>query len=89
MINESGGSERLMIDRLYLLTLGRRPATEEIRLTLDFLKKQKALIGQRKSRGETIAELEGLRIPFDAPAAAAWVDLCLSTMNLNESVYLR
>ena len=89
LINESGGSERLMIDRLYLLTLGRRPAAEEIRLTQDFLKKQKTLIGQRKSRGEAIAELEGLRIPFDALAAAAWVDLCLSTMNLNESVYLR
>jgi hypothetical protein len=46
------------------------------------------LIRARLARGEPVVLLEGL--PGRDPAeAAAWVDLCLATLNLNEFLYVQ
>ncbi|MGH9800802.1 MAG: DUF1553 domain-containing protein, partial [Blastocatellia bacterium] len=83
------GREEKMVGRLYELAIGRLPRAAEKQMTLAFLKEQAAIIRQRIARGEKVAELKGLPKSVDAASAAAWVDLCLSTYNLNEFVYLR
>src|SRR5215813_2200884 len=91
LFKEAGGDERAIISRLYELTLARKPRLDELRLTQNFLKGQAAVIRDRIARGETVSKLEdspkGLK-SMDEATAAAWVDLCLATMNLNEFVYL-
>jgi hypothetical protein len=62
-----------------------------LRLTQNFLKAQAAVSRVRIARGETVSKLRDLpKSPnsMDEATAAAWVDLCLATMNLNEFVYL-
>lgn len=83
------GREAKMIARLFELTLGRLPKTAELQTTRAFLKEQSAFIRQRIQRGEKVATLNELSKSVDAAETAAWVDLCLSTYNLNEFVYLR
>jgi hypothetical protein len=91
VFKEGGPDERARISRLYELTLAREPRPEELRLTLDFLKGQAAIIRARIARGEAVSKLEDSpkgQKSMDEATAAAWVDLCLATMNLNEFVYL-
>ena len=78
-----------MISRLYCLALARKPRLDELRLTQNFLKGQAAAIHDRAARGETVAKLNGAPKSVDEATAAAWVDLCLATMNLNEFVYVK
>ena len=92
LFKEAGGDERAMISRLYELTLARKPRSDELRLTQSFLKGQAAVIRERIARGEAVSKLKDLpKGPksMDEATAAAWVDLCLATMNLNEFVYVK
>jgi hypothetical protein len=89
LIRESGPNERAMIGRLYELAFARKPQLAELRATASFLKDQTAVIRQRLARGEAVAKLNGLPKNFDPAVAAAWVDFCLATMNLNEFVYVK
>ncbi len=89
LFNQTGGHDRVMILRLYLLALGRAPKPEERRATQKFLRDQSVIIRARAARGEPIVRLSGLPKTVDAGYAASWVDLCLAMMNLNEFVYLR
>lgn len=82
-------NNRLRIIRMYELALGRRPNAQELRLTQDFLISQAAVIRQRIGKGEPIAMVDNLPTTIDRSTAAAWVDLCLATMNLNEFIYVR
>ncbi len=88
LFKEANGNERSMIGKLYELALGRKPKLEELKITQAFLKDQTAVIRGRLARGETVAKLNELPEAVDKARAAAWVDLCLATMNLNEFVYL-
>jgi predicted DNA-binding protein (UPF0278 family) len=85
---EANGDERRMIARLYQLTLARGPNAAELRVTQTFLREQAAIIRGRLAKGEAVARLSNLPIKVDAARAAAWVDLCLATLNLNEFVYI-
>jgi len=89
LFKEAGGDERAMISRLYELTLARNPRLDELRLTQSFLKGQAAVIRDRIARGETVSKLRDLPKGVDGATAAAWVDLCLAAMNLNEFVYVK
>jgi hypothetical protein len=88
LFKEAGGDERAMISRLYELTLARKPRLDELRLTQSFLRGQTAGVRERIARGEAVSRLKDLPKAVDEAVAAAWVDLCLATMNLNEFVYL-
>jgi mono/diheme cytochrome c family protein len=81
--------ERAMIRTLYELTLGRAPSAEELKSTQAFLKAHAAILRDRKAQRERIAEVKDLPKDIDAITAAAWVDLCLATLNLNEFVYVK
>jgi hypothetical protein len=87
LLKETGGDEQAMITKLYKLALGRRPQLAEIRLTRSFLSDQTETIRQRG--GEGVVNLRELPRSFSKARAAAWVDLCLATLNLNEFVYLK
>ncbi|MBK9313049.1 MAG: PSD1 domain-containing protein [Acidobacteria bacterium] len=82
-------NNRLRIIRMYELALGRRPNAQELRLTQDFLTSQAAVIRQRIGKGEPIAKVDNLPATIDKSTTAAWVELCLATMNLNEFIYVR
>jgi hypothetical protein len=88
LFKETGGNERAMMARLYDLALARKPRPVELRATQSFLKDQATIIRGRIARGEAVVKLKDLPKNADAAVAAAWVDLCLATMNLNEFVYL-
>jgi hypothetical protein len=92
LFKEAGADERQrserMIFRLYELTLAREPRLDELRLTQNFLKGQASVIRERIARGESVSKLKDLPNGVDEAMAAAWVGLCLATMNLNEFVYL-
>jgi hypothetical protein len=91
LFKEAGADERSMISRLYELTLARGPRPDELRLTQNFLKGQAAVIRDRIAGGATVSKIQGApkgQKSMDEATAAAWVDLCLATMNLNEFVYL-
>jgi hypothetical protein len=91
LFKEAGADERSMISRLYELTLARGPRPDELRLTQNFLKGQAAVIRDRIAGGATVSKIRGApkgQKSMDEATAAAWVDLCLATMNLNEFVYL-
>ncbi len=87
-IIREAGSGRNGITRLYELALGRKPRTKEYMEIQKFLQDQSRLIGQRIARGETVVKLADLPGSIEPALAAAWVDLCLATMNLNEFVYV-
>jgi mono/diheme cytochrome c family protein len=82
-------TDRQRITRLYELTLGRVPRADEYRATTAFLKEHRAILQARKARGEAIVVVKDLPKTIDAIMAAAWVDLCLATLNLNEFVYVK
>ncbi len=82
-------SKRVRIARLYELTLGRAPRAEEFKATQTFLKAHIAILRDRKVRGETIVAVHDLPKNIAVITAAAWVDLCLATLNLNEFVYVK
>lgn len=88
LFKETVGDQNQMITRLYELTLARQPKPAELQLTRAFLREQAALLRQRLVRGETVAQLPDTPPSVDKAMAAAWVDLCLSALNLNEFVYL-
>jgi len=89
LFREVPANNRLRIVRLYELALGRRPSQQELRLTQDFLVAQAAIIKDRIGRDEKIALVEKTPTAIDKSTAAAWIDLCLATMNLNEFIYVR
>ena len=82
-----GLSETQRIMRLFELALGRLPDAAELQATREFLRTQTILIARRFHRGEKIVGPE-LSKGISKARAAAWVDLCLATMNLNEFVYV-
>lgn len=88
LFKEAAADEREMITRLYELAIARKPRLDELRITRDFLKGQAAVIRGRIARGEAVSKPHGAPKTMDAATAAAWVDLCLATMNLNEFVYV-
>jgi hypothetical protein len=89
VFKDAGADERARISRLYELTLARGPRPDELRLTRNFLKAQAEVIRDRIARGESASKLKDLPQGIDDATAAAWVDLCLVTMNLNEFVYVK
>ena len=89
LFQDTASNEHLMIAMLYELVLGRRPQLAELRTTQGFLNDQTAIIRRRIESGEPVVKLRELPKSVDQARAAAWVDLCLATMNLNEFVYLK
>lgn len=81
-------NETARIRRLFELTLGRLPTVTEQQLTREFLRQQTALLSARLQRGEKVTEVQGVSLPTAKAVTAAWVDLCLATLNLNEFLYL-
>jgi hypothetical protein len=76
------------IERLFALTLGRPPSARERTATERFLAEQARL--RRAEAGATGAPLWAEPLAAVEPAeAAAWADLCLAALNLNEFVYVR
>jgi hypothetical protein len=76
------------IDRLYLITLSRRPTTEESAALERFLTQQRARLAQEARPPTDLA----LPIPSlssaDPYRAAALVDACLALLNTNEFIYI-
>jgi hypothetical protein len=82
------GAKRL--ERLRALTVCRPFSAKELETTRRFLADQTRLLRDRAARGKAVAAvLEGLPAGTDAAEFAAWTDLCLATLNLNDFVGLR
>jgi hypothetical protein len=86
---EAPTDEKRRIARLYELAYSRLPSTTETASTQRFLTEQKAILRERLAGGERIIRSADLPAGISPVAAAAWADLCLATLNLNEFVYVR
>ena len=84
-----GRSDAGRVIRLYQLAFARKPQPVELQAGLEFLRGQTGLIRQRIARGEPVAALADPPKGLDPVQAAAWVDYCLATLNLNEFVYVK
>ncbi|MBI1766094.1 MAG: DUF1553 domain-containing protein [Acidobacteria bacterium] len=84
----AGQTEPQRIMRLFELALGRPPSVVEAQTARAFLREQRALLVGRRQRGETLAQVQDAPPGVVPVVAAAWVDLCLATLNLNEFVYV-
>ncbi len=89
VLREAGREPARAIPYLYQVTMGRPARADELRLARSFLTAQTRLIEQRLRQGEPVATLPDAPAGLPPAAAAAWVDLCLATMNLNEFLYVR
>lgn len=90
LMKESGGAtDAARISRLYQLAFARKPLPAELQAARQFLQGQTALLRERIARGEPVAAPADSPKGIDPALAAAWVDLCLATLNLNEFVYLK
>jgi hypothetical protein len=103
VLTDSDGDTSRAIDRLYRLALGRRPRLAELSQIRSFLTQQTAIISERLRKGEPVASLRlppgqnrmAANLTTAQPTAlaaarnAAWIDLCLATMNTNDFLYLR
>lgn len=89
LFREEPLDESRRVERLYLLALGRSPKPAERDATTRFLREQTALVRERITRGEKIAHPAELPAGADPASAAAWVDLSLAMLNLNDFVYVR
>jgi hypothetical protein len=89
VLREAGREPARAISHLYQVTRGRPARADELRLARSFLTAQTRLIEQRLRQGEPVATLPDAPAGLPPAAAAAWVDLCLATMNLNEFLYVR
>ncbi len=87
LLTESPNEDQ-RIHRLFTLALNRPPTVRERSSTRRLLQDQRALLKERISRGEKITTIEGLPAGIDPTEAAAWVDLCLATLNRNEFLYV-
>jgi hypothetical protein len=87
---ESGGDQTKALNRLYLLTLARLPRPEEVSAAESFLDVQRISIMRTMAGGHPVYKLElpSIKRPLTVAGAAAWCDLCLATLNLNEMVYV-
>ena len=83
-----GLSQRHRLAGLFELALGRLPDATELQVMREFLRTQTSLIDARRQRGEEILHVPELPKEVSRSEAAAWVDLCLATLNLNEFVYV-
>ncbi len=89
VLTEEPGDVRGRIERLYTLTLARPPQPRELAATERFLADQAQILRERRKRGAAIARLDGIPTEIDPVEAAAWADLSLAVLNLNEFVYVR
>lgn len=80
-------NQRLRIDRMFALTLGRPPNSVEMRATLSFIDDQVKLLRRQPSVGTHTAAVAPKNV--DTVLYIATADLCLATLNLNDFVYLR
>ncbi len=71
------------VDLMFQLTLGRSPSAQEAARAEKFLEMQTKLAEQSATQGTKIADFETHR-HMSRAAKAAWADLCLATLNLNE-----
>lgn len=85
LINEVPKDKSLRIKRLFTITIGRIPSAREFSKTQQFLKDQAAI-----KRGQPAGPSAG-GVPRRARTDqfAAWTDLCLAMLNLNEFIYVQ
>jgi hypothetical protein len=88
LMTETGGREQAALTRLYELALARKPRATEFQAMQRFLQAQTTILRGRLARNEPVAQFSSLPPGVDRAGAAAWIDLCLATFNLNEFLYL-
>jgi hypothetical protein len=74
------------IEMAYRMAFSRMPSREEKETVQNFFDRQRAILAERRSSGEKLAEPIGV-MPVDAAQGAALVDFCHTLLNANEFVY--
>jgi len=88
VLNDAGLPLNAQVDRLYRIVFSRTPKTKERQAVMEFLKSQKAILGERLARKEKVLLPDQVPAGIELAHAAAFVDLCHALMNSNEFLYL-
>ncbi|MBX6314517.1 MAG: DUF1553 domain-containing protein [Isosphaeraceae bacterium] len=88
LYRESSGRTEAQIRRAYRVVLARDPRPPEVEQARRFLKAQAALLREKATRGEPLAQPSFTPTGTDPAEAAAWVDLALAMLNRNEFIYI-
>jgi hypothetical protein len=88
VLNDAGLSPEQQIGRTYRLLFSRDAKPEEIRLVLDFLDQQSALLANRLAKKEKVPLPDSLPASMPPERAAAFVDVCHTLLNSNEFIYM-
>lgn len=72
----------------FLRTLGRPPRQQELDDALAFLKQTAEVLRASQREPDELATPQPMPVERDTCVAAAWTDLCLALMNLNEFLYI-
>jgi len=84
----SGETSEGRVERLYLLTLGRRPSTGEVETVSTFLVKQRERLVAEQPSGDSVVGTDPHESVSNPLAEAALVDACLAILNSSEFVYI-
>ncbi len=87
VLGSAGEDPKAQVETAYRLAYSRRPSASEEAIALAFFQRQRAIIAERASAGEKLAEPPSLPEKADPVEAAALVDFCHMLMNSNEFVY--
>jgi hypothetical protein len=85
VIDEAGADQTAEVQKAFALALSRPPSPGELKLTLDFLKRQ---IEFHSWQSRSLLEQGVDPAQILAPGRAALVDVCHSLFNTNEFVYV-
>jgi Protein of unknown function (DUF1553)/Protein of unknown function (DUF1549) len=87
-LREAGQEPNKLVERLYLLTLGRPPTTREVLLGQEFLENQTKQMQERMARNEKTPGPTNAPAGVDHAYACAVTDLCHVMLNVNEFAYV-
>ncbi len=85
VIDEVGADQTAEVQEAFALALSRPPRPAELKLTLDFLKRQ---MDFHRNQNRSLLEQGVDPAQILAPGRAALVDVCHSLFNINEFVYV-
>ncbi|MFN0120341.1 MAG: DUF1549 and DUF1553 domain-containing protein [Blastocatellia bacterium] len=88
VLTQAGAKPEAQIATAWRLALSRNPGADEVRMALEFMRKQAETLRSRVAAGETISTPASLPAGADQIQAAALLDLCHVLLNTNEFVYV-
>ncbi len=88
VLKAAGADVNAQIETAYRLAFARKPDADEIKMAVEFLRQQAAIVKARIEAKQPAALPPNCPVEIDQASAAALVDFCHALFNSNEFVYV-